>query len=156
MTDFKLKIAHPDWLEHSEPGKYLSLYRSGNMPASISGWMLVVSLKHPLRAIYGSDFRAAVALLGYALHDIFDSRIWSPLLRVAYNVPFFLAWVWTHLQTPFMRYPLWSRRDSPEPVRCDDCGWAGMRRWAIHGYTDDGSGQDVEPTDECPRCGNEV
>ena len=45
----------------------------------------------------------------------------------------------------------WGRRDSPKPVICV-CGWVGPMRWLIHTYADDGCG-DVEPVDECPRCG---
>jgi hypothetical protein len=48
---------------------------------------------------------------------------------------------------------MWGRHNSPEPIRCDRCGWAGMVRWLIHTYQDDGTGEDVEPVDECPKCG---
>ncbi len=50
----------------------------------------------------------------------------------------------------------WGRHDDPTPIRCHVCGWAGMTRWLYHGYADDGSGEDVEPQDYCPRCGSEV
>lgn len=46
---------------------------------------------------------------------------------------------------------LWGRRESPEPIRCKDCGWAGMVRWLVHTYEYDGF-DDVEPVDYCPRC----
>ena len=42
------------------------------------------------------------------------------------------------------------------PVVCDECDWGGPLRWAVHGYEDDGSGEDVVARDECPLCGNEV
>jgi len=45
----------------------------------------------------------------------------------------------------------WGRRDSPKAVWCP-CGWVGPLRWMIHTYGPDGCG-DVEPVDECPRCG---
>lgn len=40
------------------------------------------------------------------------------------------------------------------PVSCSVCGWAGPVRWLRHDYQDDGSGEDVEPADFCPRCGS--
>lgn len=50
---------------------------------------------------------------------------------------------------------MWGRHDSPEPTICPRCLWAGMRRWCWHGYESDGVG-DVEPVDDCPRCGNSI
>lgn len=50
----------------------------------------------------------------------------------------------------------WGRRECPEPVVCSRCGWAGPRRWAIHAYRDDGTGEDVDPVDQCPRCAEDV
>ncbi len=41
------------------------------------------------------------------------------------------------------------------PARCSECGWAGPTRWLVHDYQDDGSGEDVEPVDRCPRCGGD-
>ena len=38
------------------------------------------------------------------------------------------------------------------PVICDECGWIGPVRWCFHTYEDDGSGEDVDPVDECPEC----
>lgn len=46
------------------------------------------------------------------------------------------------------RYDWW-------PVRCHECGLVMRTKDAYHGYQDDGMG-DVEPVDECPRCGTEV
>ena len=69
MSEFKIQIQHPDWLSRSNPGRVLRLYREGKLPSEIAGWMLVVSLKHPLRAIYGSDLRAALALLWQAIRE---------------------------------------------------------------------------------------
>lgn len=45
------------------------------------------------------------------------------------------------------RHNMWA------PARCSECGWAGPTRRLVHGYQDDGSGEDVEPVDYCPRCG---
>lgn len=53
----------------------------------------------------------------------------------------------------------WGRHDSPEPVMCPRCLWAGPVRWLAHGYSGVSVGEDdydVEPTDECPRCGGEL
>ena len=47
---------------------------------------------------------------------------------------------------------MWGRHNSPEPTICPSCLWAGPRRWCYHGY----SGEESEPTDECPRCGYEI
>jgi hypothetical protein len=41
------------------------------------------------------------------------------------------------------------------PAECLECGWRGPVRWLRHDYQDDGTGEDVEPVDECPKCGNE-
>ena len=46
---------------------------------------------------------------------------------------------------------LWGHRESPEPIRCKECGWSGMVKWLVHTYEYDGF-DDVEPVDECPRC----
>lgn len=48
------------------------------------------------------------------------------------------------------------RHVDPDPVRCEECNWMGMRRWTVHTYGDDGTSMDVEPVDECPRCGAEI
>ena len=47
----------------------------------------------------------------------------------------------------------WGRHDSPKAVRCERCGWAGPLRWTRHTYGPVGN-DDVEPVDECPRCGH--
>lgn len=73
MNKFSIKIKHPDWLQASDPGKTVMLFQQGKLPDSIAGWMLVVSLRHPLRAIYGGDVRAALALLGMALYSKWDN-----------------------------------------------------------------------------------
>ena len=155
-SKFALPIKHPEWLSNSKPQEAINLYLSGKMPKVIAGWCIVVGCKHPLRAVYGSDLRAAWTLLLDALIDKWEWKVSDPAMRLWYNVPFAYAWIETFFAKQFFRYPVWGRRESPEPVRCEMCGWAGMRRWAIHGYQDDGSGQDVEPVDECPRCGDEV
>lgn len=47
------------------------------------------------------------------------------------------------------------RHDDPTPVWCERCLWSGRQRDCSHGYGSDGCG-DVEPSEECPRCGNEI
>lgn len=163
MSRFQVKIKHPEWLDHSDPAKTQRLWKERRLPIGVAGWLWVVSLKHALRAIYGSDLRAAWALLWWAILNRWDDlvservyRVWHlPGFALAYVVTF--AWGWARkicYENPAWAF-MWGRRESPEPIICR-CGWAGMRRWAVHSYTDDGSAEDVEPTDECPRCGAEV
>ena len=75
MSKYNIPIEHPEWLEHSSPEKTIALIRKGMVPNSIGGWMLVVSLKHPLRAVYGSDMKAAFALLWLAIRGKWDNAI---------------------------------------------------------------------------------
>lgn len=69
MRNRIINIKHPEHLRYSTPGKTLSLYNAGILPESIAGWMIVTSLKHPLRAIYGSDLKAAWHLLLMSIKD---------------------------------------------------------------------------------------
>lgn len=87
------------------------------------------------------------------------------------------AWAWTQVWYPVCRLHWWirshawtvfwftrhflplggGRREDTDPVYCPRCLWAGPTRWLVHTYTggwDEDS--DVEPVDECPRCGTEV
>ena len=72
-------IRHPDWLKVSKPETSIGLFNRGLLPQSIAGWMIVTGLKHPLRAVYVSDLRAAMALLWQAL--TVRPRHWYLLLR---------------------------------------------------------------------------
>ena len=81
MTFYGTKIKHPEWLPHCNIERTFRLVREGKCPEVIAGWMLVVALKHPLRCVYGSDLRAAWALLAQA--------IWDQLCR-PYNYAYFL------------------------------------------------------------------
>ncbi len=47
------------------------------------------------------------------------------------------------------------RQECEVIYKCATCGWTGMLKDAVHTYHDDGSGEDVEPVDECPSCGME-
>lgn len=83
------------------------------------------------------------------------------------------AWCWSIPWYGALRFNIWLSRDKPsrgwrhfpgptgrhnqpDPVICPRCLWAGPVRWLVHTYGDDGSGMDVEPVDECPRCGKEL
>lgn len=87
----------------------------------------------------------------------------------------FLAWFVTLFRTPLLKLNCWlklrcwpvfvvtrhilplggGRREDTNPIICPCCLWAGMRRWAFHGYASV-DGEDVEPVDECPRCGSDI
>lgn len=41
------------------------------------------------------------------------------------------------------------------PTTCERCGWSGPVRWAVHAYHAT-SDDDVEPVDECPKCGGDI
>jgi hypothetical protein len=66
------RIAHPDWVKDAadKVASVAELYVRGSIPASIEVWMLVVPAKRLLRGVYGSDLRAAAALLRMALADL--------------------------------------------------------------------------------------
>jgi hypothetical protein len=82
MSRFHINIVHPEWLAYSNPGRTLQLFHQGKLPQSVAGWMLVVSLTRPLRAIYGSDFLAALALLWRSIH----SMIYTRYLRLKWSI----------------------------------------------------------------------
>lgn len=158
----KIRIAHREHLKLPlELAKNRKMILDRTWPVFLEGWAAVVDLKHDLRAVYGSDLRAAWELLKQALGDELDKRVVEPCARGWYSLCWAWAWAVTWIALRVRRWrgvPLpmfWGRRDSPEPVRCE-CGWAGMTRWLVHDYQDDGSGQDVEPVDYCPRCGGDV
>ncbi len=78
-----IQVRRPDWIKHSTPQKAIDLYNTRALPGSIAGWMIVVGLKHPLRAVYGSDIRAALALLVWAIWDKFEDVYWMIRFRIA-------------------------------------------------------------------------
>lgn len=63
----------------------------------------------------------------------------------------FARWVDSVLGTQIGGF---GRHTDVEPVRCEECGWIGRIKDCVHGYCDDGSGEDVCPEDECPFCGS--
>lgn len=95
--------------------------------------------------------------------------IWDIVLIPWWLLRYAFAWCWFNLcvtinivkywhikNHPFIKLltePGTGRQDSPMPFMCPRCLWAGPVRWMVHTYCDDGSGEDVEPIDECPRCG---
>lgn len=46
------------------------------------------------------------------------------------------------------------RHTSIRIIRCMDCYHEFLERDAVHGYADDGTGEDVVAEDECPNCGS--
>ncbi len=78
--NFRTQIKHPEWMSYVNLEKSLKVYREGKLPCQIVGWMLVVPTRHLLRCIYGSDLRAAFALLWMAtigkLWDEISYRWW--------------------------------------------------------------------------------
>lgn len=71
-----------------------------------------------------------------------------------------LLWTWTLVLRlgRMTRHPWWwngGRHSDGDPTVCRNCGWVGRVRDSVHGYQDDGSGEDVEGVEECPRCGSE-
>jgi hypothetical protein len=76
-------IKHPEWLVVSNPQKSIDLFNRGILPNKIAGWCIVVGCKHPLRCVYGSDLRVALALLWQATYGKIEQavswRIWTIL-----------------------------------------------------------------------------
>lgn len=83
MKKYSIKIQHPEWLKYSHPQSSIDLFLKGWSPDSIAGFLMVTALKHPLRAIYGSDLKASLALL------------WSAI-RAKTTEPLGLWW-WQHI-----------------------------------------------------------
>lgn len=161
MSALNIDIAHPEWLNEEKIAKAYQLYRQGRLPKPIAGFMLATPLVHDLRAIFGSD-RATAKYIAKGAFDHWWNPRWQRFVGVWYRIPWIVARIWTSAWIRWQKfqgnpyYGMWGRHDSPEPTRCEECVWKGPRRWALHGYGDDGSGEDVEPRDGCPRCGAEI
>ena len=82
-----VSIKHPEYLGYSDKSIATSfrLFRQGNLPPELVGWILVVSLKQGLRAIYGSDLRAAWALLWGAVGECARMLWYRLIYRLGYN-----------------------------------------------------------------------
>jgi len=51
----------------------------------------------------------------------------------------------------------YGRHNDPTMVECEDCGWKGQVKDCIHtyqGFQVSPVDSDIEPTDECPKCGS--
>lgn len=91
--------------------------------------------------------------------EIYDWREW--LLLPWWLLRYGTAWVkfkvlvqWDKVRKrPFPG--LRGRHDDPSPVMCPRCLWAGAYSQLLHTYSAV-LGYDVEPVDECPRCGEEL
>lgn len=92
----------------------------------------------------------------------FEPQSWRDWLIIPWSlIRWVFAWVWTQLWGIGLtiRYRefngwhwMWGRRESPEPIICTRCLWAGAQRWCVHTYY----GEDSEAVDECPRCGGMI
>lgn len=106
-----------------------------------------------------------------SVHLLKTAKVERPPWRAWLFLPNWLLaylWTWAWGTCRMLRAPhydlhlafMWGRMESPEPTRCERCGWRGPRRWAVHDYDSimsiDGEGCDVEPADKCPSCGDGV
>ena len=91
-------------------------------------------------------------------------KLKSKIRQAYYFLCYQYAHFYTHLSVNWNKYirsiplpycEMWGRRGSPEPIKCEDCGWAGMIRWSVHAYEYDGF-DDVVPVDYCPKCKKEI
>jgi hypothetical protein len=71
------KIAYENWLQSAldEQLKLINLVKEDKVPEAIEGWMLVVSCRRILRAVYGTDSAALNALQDWhcdenAIHEV--------------------------------------------------------------------------------------
>ena len=130
-----MKIQHPEALACSNPGKAIEMYRKGMLPDSIAGWMIVVGCQHPLRAIFGSDLKAALGLLSLAIR----AKIWWTWLRLSHTWGRLVSWyAWQIFQIEVIFRLEWNH----EPTDCENCGWASF-------------GPEASKLTECPICGDE-
>lgn len=75
-------------------------------------------------------------------------------MRMAWlNLRRYFAFVWRALIASHLREGGGGRHDSLRIVRCGACDHRCLEKDCAHTYQDDGDG-DVEPVDECPRCGS--
>jgi hypothetical protein len=85
--------------------------------------------------------------------EVFEPQGWLDYVRVPWSA---LCWLVAWCVHVARGRPFRGRHDDLTPVWCPLCLWAGPRRRLVHAYRDDGTGMDVEPVDECPRCGYDV
>ena len=93
------KIAHQDWI--GEAAKIVEdsfrLYRTTGLPSKIEGFMLVTPMRRALRAIYGSDLRAALALLWLAVAGACGRRMTSVKYRL-WKAGLYRSEIWDELE----------------------------------------------------------
>lgn len=79
-------IRHPDWIVEATArvGQFSRLYARGVVPKSIEHFMIVTPVKRVLRGVYGSDLKAAWALL--------SSAVWESLCRIPWRVRWFIRY----------------------------------------------------------------
>jgi hypothetical protein len=63
------KVKHRRWIQHCNIDRVVRLCKQDKIPEVLEGFMLKAGCTHVLRCIYGSNLRAALALLGEALWD---------------------------------------------------------------------------------------
>lgn len=88
--EIKRKVARPDWLKDASPRVVLTLqmWEEGKLPEIIERFMVVVPIKHALRAIYGrSNVGVALILLVEALQERcrqywYSFLFWSHIMKL--------------------------------------------------------------------------
>lgn len=79
-----------------------------------------------------------------------------PWLKRPYWLWLWYSWIfvlWIGKKTGHRYWWNAGRRSDGDPTVCDNCGWVGRVRECVHTYENDGAG-DVEPIEECPKCGS--
>ncbi|MDE2100025.1 MAG: hypothetical protein KGL39_22415 [Patescibacteria group bacterium] len=86
--NFRGKVVKPDWLPGALDAmeKFCRLYRENRIPSSVVFFMVVTDCRRVLRAAYGSDLRAAWALLWYALKQVVRELPWVVVRFWKYRV----------------------------------------------------------------------
>lgn len=72
LSMVNVPIKHPDWVLDAAGSltRSMSLYAKRQIPGCIEAPLVVVPVKRILRGVYGSDLRAALALLWMALEEL--------------------------------------------------------------------------------------
>lgn len=78
-------VKHPDWLKCASPRVIEAFRKQSIYPERLLVFMLVTPMRHALRSIYGSDVRAALALLYLALRGIANRR-WVDIRWWLYDI----------------------------------------------------------------------
>lgn len=72
MTEVKIDIEKPEWLEKAIPDaqRTLRLVADGKVPDVLIGRFIVTTCLHLLRCVYGSDIHTAAAIRRKVLEDV--------------------------------------------------------------------------------------